>query len=137
MAAAPLDALATLSAISLFTDNLSASRAFYTRVFAAKVLFEDADGCAVKFSNVVINLLRVEAAAELVAPAAVGAREAGRRFQMTIWVDDLDDAMEKLQERGVDRFLVGPETKPWGLRVVTFEDPAGHSWEVAQDVKKY
>ncbi|KND93567.1 hypothetical protein TOPH_01941 [Tolypocladium ophioglossoides CBS 100239] len=132
----PFDSLATLSAVSLFTDDLPTSKAFYTGVFAAKVLFEDADSCAVKFSNVIVNLLRVEAAAELVAPAAVGARDAGKRFQMTVWVDDLDDAMDKLKQRGVDRFLVGPETKPWGLRVVTFEDPAGHSWEVAQDITK-
>ncbi|KAJ6437400.1 glyoxalase-like domain-containing protein [Purpureocillium lavendulum] len=56
------------------------------------------------------------------------------RAQMTLTTTDLDAAVAALRGRGLARFLTGPETKPWGVRTVTFEDPAGHSWEVAQPV---
>lgn len=127
--------LLTLFAISIFTEDLAASKAFYTSVFGAPVINEDAESCAVRFNNFILNLLAAPAAGELVHPAAVASPDAGKRFQMTVWVDDLDSTMAALKEKGVV-FLVGPEVKPWGLRVVTFEDPAGHSWEVAQQVSK-
>ena len=28
--------------------------------------------------------------------------------------------------------LTGPVDRPWGMRVATFTDPDGHSWEIAQ-----
>jgi catechol 2,3-dioxygenase-like lactoylglutathione lyase family enzyme len=133
--ASPSNPLLTLSAISLFTEDLAASKAFYTSVFGAAVVNEDAESCAVKFNNTIINLLVSSAGQELVRPAAVAPPSAGKRFQLTVWVEDLESAMAALREKGVV-FLTGPETKPWGLRTVTFEDPAGHSWEVGQDVSK-
>ncbi|KAJ2972218.1 hypothetical protein NQ176_g7280 [Zarea fungicola] len=51
--------LRTVAAISLFTEDLAASKDFYTRVFEAKVLFEDPESCSVRFNNTIINLLLV------------------------------------------------------------------------------
>ena len=68
-------------------------------------------------------------------PSAVGTAGSGRRAQMTLATTDLEASMAALRARGLTAFLTGPETKPWGVRTVTFEDPAGHSWEVAQEVK--
>ncbi|QLI73083.1 uncharacterized protein G6M90_00g095210 [Metarhizium brunneum] len=127
--------LLTISAMSLLTEDLAASKAFYTDVFGARVLNEDAESCAVKFNNLIINLLAASAGQELVQPAKVAPPEAGKRFQLSIWVDDLDAAMARLRSKGVT-FLSGPEVKPWGLKTVTFDDPAGHNWEIAQDVTK-
>jgi catechol 2,3-dioxygenase-like lactoylglutathione lyase family enzyme len=127
--------LLTISAISLMTENLAASKAFYTDVFGARVLNEDAESCAVKFNNVIINLLVSTAGEDLIQPSKVAPPESGKRFQFSIWTEDLDAAMAKLQSKGV-KFLTGPEVKPWGLRTVTFDDPAGHSWEVGQNVGK-
>jgi uncharacterized glyoxalase superfamily protein PhnB len=28
--------------------------------------------------------------------------------------------------------ITGPADRPWGMRTVTFADPAGHIWEIAQ-----
>ena len=123
--------LGSISAMSLFVEDLGAAKAFYTHVFDVPVVHEDEDSVAVRFDNLVVNLLATSAAAELVEPAGVADRGAGARFQLTIWVDDVDAVCAGLQDQGVE-LLVGPVDKPWGLRVATFADPAGHSWEVAQ-----
>jgi len=129
------NALNKISAISLFVEDLGASKEFYTGVFGATVLFEDASSCAVKFENLIINLLLTSDAGVLVAPAAVGSPDAGKRFQMSIWVDNLEAVVDKLKELDV-KLLTGPQVQPWGMATVTFADPAGHSWEVAQQVPK-
>ncbi|KAK5993013.1 hypothetical protein PT974_06439 [Cladobotryum mycophilum] len=108
--------LLNISAISLFTEDVAASKAFYTKAFGATPL---------RRRRVVLH--------DLVKPSQAAPRDVGKRFQLTVWVDDLESAMAKLKENDVT-FLNGPETKPWGMRVVTFEDPAGHSWEIAQKV---
>ena len=115
-----------LSAISLFVEDLRAAKAFYAEVFGVAVLFEDAASVAFKFDN----LLRVEDAHEIVAPGAVAARDAGARFQLAIWVPDVDAVCARLRERGVA--LNGPIDRPWGMRTANFVDPAGHGWEVGQ-----
>ena len=130
MTTAPLD---SISAISLFVENLQAAKAFYQTVFGVKVLFEDESSVAVKFKNVIVNLLRVESAVALVEPGIVAERGAGSRFQFSIWVDDVDGACAQLRERGV-ALLTGPRNMPWGMRTATFVDPAGHSWEIAQEI---
>jgi len=30
--------------------------------------------------------------------------------------------------------ISGPIDRPWGVRTVTFADPGGHIWEIAQDL---
>ncbi|KAK2608574.1 hypothetical protein QQS21_002921 [Conoideocrella luteorostrata] len=126
------DPLRAIAAISLMTEDLAASKAFYINAFGAQVASEDPESCALKFNNLLINLLVSSAGAELV--GKVASPDAGKRFQLSVWVDDLDAAMARLQTHGV-KFLTGPEVKPWGLKTVTFDDPSGHSWEIAQAVK--
>jgi catechol 2,3-dioxygenase-like lactoylglutathione lyase family enzyme len=120
-----------ISAISLFVDDVAAAKAFYIDVFDVPVVFEDANSAVVQFENLLINLLNAGNAPEIVAPAPVAAREAGSRFQLSIWVPDVDAVCERLKQRGV-RLLQGPLDRPWGMRTANFTDPAGHSWEVAQ-----
>ena len=62
-------------------------------------------------------------------PAAIGGREAGSRFQLTIWVDDADVMCKELATRGVE-LLNGP-IREWGMRTASFTDPDGHIWQVA------
>lgn len=59
----------TLSAISLFVDDLAATTDFYIRVFAVPIVFQDENSAVAKFDNLLVNLLKVESAAELVEPA--------------------------------------------------------------------
>ncbi len=121
-----------INAISLFVEDLQATSAFYREVFGVAILFEDESSVAVKFDNLVVNLLRVEDAREIVDPGAVATRDSGSRFQLSIWVDDVDAVCTQLRKRGVE--LLGPRDRPWGMRTANFIDPAGHSWEVAQKI---
>jgi uncharacterized glyoxalase superfamily protein PhnB len=120
-----------VSAISLFVEDLASARAFYAAVFRAPVIFEDASSVAMRFGDVVVNLLQVDSAKEIVEPGRVGDSGAGSRFQLSIWVPDVDALCEELHRRGVTS-LAGPTDRPWGMRTANFVDPAGHSWEVAQ-----
>ena len=124
----PLD---HFSAISLFVEDLQAAKSFYQEVFGVAVVFEDESSVAVRFQNVIINLLRVENAQEIIEPGFVAARDSGSRFQLSIWVEDVDAVCAQLRGRGV-KLLAGPKDRPWGMRTANFVDPAGNSWEVSQ-----
>ncbi len=126
--------LTKIAAISLFVEDLAAAKTFYTTVFGVAVLFEDSTSVGVKFDNLIVNLLVASEGATLVQPAPVGGPETGKRFQISIWVDDLDAVCERLALHKVE-LLTGPQVQPWGLKTVTFVDPAGHSWEVGQQMK--
>jgi catechol 2,3-dioxygenase-like lactoylglutathione lyase family enzyme len=117
-------------AITLFVDDLPATKAFYENVFGVPTAFEDDDSTVFEFGNILVNLLRTEAAPELVAPAEVAGIDAGVRQQLTIGVDDVDRVCQELVERGV-QLLNGPIDRPWGVRTASFRDPAGHVWEIA------
>jgi len=119
-----------ISAITLFVEDLDATKQFYREVFGLPVHLEDEDSAVFKVENTLINLLRTTAAAELVAPAAVADREAGSRLQLTIEVEDVDATCEELARRGVE-LLNGPMDRPWGIRTASFRDPGGHIWEIA------
>ena len=120
-----------VSAITLFVEDLEATRRFYQEVFGLPVVFEDDDSTVFDFGNTVVNLLKTTAAGELIEPAGVARREAGARFQLTIEVDDVDATCADLAERGVE-LLNGPVGRPWGVRTASFSDPGGHIWEIAR-----
>lgn len=120
-----------IGAITLFVEDLDATKQFYREVFGLPVTFEDADSAVFKFGDTLINLLKASAARELVEPAEVADREVGSRFQFTIEVDDVDATCAELAKRGVE-LLNGPMDRPWGVRTAAFQDPAGHIWEIAK-----
>ena len=120
-----------ISAISLFVEDLAAAKAFYLDVFSGPVVYEDANSVAIQFDNLIINLLHIDNAPEIIAPGKVAARDGGSRFQLSIWVPDVDAVCERLSQHSV-QLLQGPVDRPWGMRTANFIDPAGHSWEVAQ-----
>jgi lactoylglutathione lyase len=127
--------LQDVSAISLFVEDLETAKSFYRDVFGVQVVFEDETSVCVKFDRLFVNLLLLSAAQELVEPGVVAGPDAGSRFQLSIWVDDVDAVCAELERRGV-KLLTGPIDREWGMRTATFTDPAGHSWEVAQEISQ-
>lgn len=125
--------LKSVGAITLFVEDPQRSKAFYQNVFDVPAIHEDEDAAAFKFENTIVNLLRTPAARDLIDPGAVASRDAGSRFQLTIWVDDADGACADLASRGVD-LLNGPMNRDWGMRTASFTDPDGHIWEIAQEL---
>jgi catechol 2,3-dioxygenase-like lactoylglutathione lyase family enzyme len=120
-----------IQAITLFVDDLDATKQFYREVFGLPVMYEDPSSAVFNFGTTLINLLTVSEAPELIAPAQVAGPDAGARFQFTINVDDVDATCAELERRGV-ALLNGPMDRPWGIRTAAFRDPAGHIWEIAK-----
>ncbi|MEV8378428.1 VOC family protein [Kribbella sp. NPDC056861] len=118
-------------AITLFVEDLDECKRFYREVFGLPLDGGDEVSVAFKVGELLINLLQVTEAPELIDPAPVGGAEAGRRFQLTVPVDDVDTLYAELSGRGV-KFLNGPMDRPWGIRTAAFADPAGHVWEIAK-----
>ena len=118
-----------IGAITLFVRDLNSTKDFYRQVFGLPVHFEDPNSAVFKFGNTLINLLDEPAARDLIEPLPV-AEAAGARYQLTIDVEDVDATFADYRSRGVN-FLRGPEYRPWGVRTATFQDPAGHLWEIA------
>ena len=56
------------------------------------------------------------------------------RVQLALNVDDVDAACAQLRTAGVE-LNNGPVDRPWGMRTVTFVDPGGHVWELAQSLQ--
>jgi catechol 2,3-dioxygenase-like lactoylglutathione lyase family enzyme len=120
-----------IGAITLFVEDLAATKQFYQDVFGLPVMFEDDDSAVFDFGNTLANLLRTTAAHELIEPASVASPDAGSRVQLTIDVDDVDGVCAELAKRGV-KLLNGPVDRPWGVRTASFRDPGGHIWEIAK-----
>jgi catechol 2,3-dioxygenase-like lactoylglutathione lyase family enzyme len=120
-----------ISALTLFVDDLDATKQFYLEVFGLPLLFEDDASAVFNFGNTLVNLLRTTAAVELIEPVAVGGPAAEARAQFTIDVDDVDAMCAELVARGV-RLINGPMDRPWGVRTACFADPGGHIWEIAR-----
>ncbi|MFI8192484.1 VOC family protein [Streptomyces sp. NPDC085946] len=120
-----------ISAITLFVEDLKATKRFYRDVFRLPVTYEDNNSAVFSFGDTIINLLQSTAAHELIGPARVAAPDAGSRLQLTLPVDDVDAMCKELTTRGVT-LLNGPMDRPWGIRTASFQDPGGHIWEIAQ-----
>ncbi len=119
-----------IAAITLFAEDLDATKAFYLAVFGLPVYFEDDASVVFRFGSTLINLLKVDEAPGLISPARVAEPDAGSRAQFTLDVDDVDAMCAELEARGVE-LLNGPMDRPWGIRTASFKDPAGHIWEIA------
>jgi len=120
----------SISAITLFVDDLAAAREFYARAFELPLHYEDDVSAVFDFDGTLINLLQEDEAYDLIAPAGVADAGSGARMQFTITVDDVDATAAELARRGVE-LLNGPLDRPWGIRTAAFADPAGHIWEIA------
>jgi catechol 2,3-dioxygenase-like lactoylglutathione lyase family enzyme len=123
----------SMSVITLFAEDMPRTKSFYQDVFGLQVLFASENQVVFKLQNLVVNLTDASDPLALIAPAAVGSRQAGPRFQLVIQVDDVDAACAELARHGVT-LLNGPQDRPWGVRTASFTDPAGHIWEVSQDL---
>lgn len=94
-----------IGAITLFVEDLDATKRFYQEVFDLPVALEDDNSAVFSFGET----------------------------QLTVWVEDVDARCAQLAGRGV-ALLNGPRDRVWGVRTACFAGPAGHVWELAQDL---
>ena len=120
-------------AITLFVEELGATKRFYQDVFGLPIAYEDDSSAVFNFGSTMINLLKSTEAVELIAPAVVASPETGSRLQLTVRVENVDALCAELVEHGVV-LVNGPMDRPWGIRTACFADPGGHIWEIAHDL---
>ena len=125
--------LKSVNVINLFAEDFIGTKSFYQEVFGLPLIFEDEDSALFQFENVMVMVRDVSAASEFIPSAAVGSPEGGPRFVLAVFVDDVDAACTELAHSGVT-LLNGPADRPWGMRTACFADPAGHVWEMGQDL---
>jgi catechol 2,3-dioxygenase-like lactoylglutathione lyase family enzyme len=117
--------------MTLHVPDLGEARKFYADVFGLDAQPLDDDTAMLKFEGVFVFLHQSPAAAH---PAPLILEE-GRKGvgQFAVIVDDVDAVCAEIAGRGVQP-LTGPADRDWGMRTATFADPAGHIWEIAQEL---
>lgn len=122
-----------LGALTLFVRDRMAVSAFYRDALQLRQVFSDDVSTVFELGGTLLNLLEVDAALEVVAPASPVAVGDEPRMLLSLWVEDVDAVCQDLRERGVV-MLNGPVDRAWGKRTAAFRDPAGTAWEIAQDI---
>jgi catechol 2,3-dioxygenase-like lactoylglutathione lyase family enzyme len=125
--------LKRVDVVNLFAEDFAGTKSFYQEVLSLPLVFEDETTAVHKLENMIVCLTDVSAVPELIAPGAVANPEAGSRFILSMFVDDVDAACAELTQHGVV-LLNGPVDRPWGVRTANFTDPAGHIWQISQDL---
>jgi catechol 2,3-dioxygenase-like lactoylglutathione lyase family enzyme len=120
-----------IGAITLFVPDLDRATEFYQEVFGLEANRLEADTAMFKFKNLYLFLHEATAAQEPVPEIGTEAQKGAGQF--AIIVDDVDAVCAELTARGMAP-ISGPANRRWGMRTVTFADPAGHIWEIAQDL---
>jgi catechol 2,3-dioxygenase-like lactoylglutathione lyase family enzyme len=122
-----------IAAMTLFVGDLDRSRKFYQEVFGLSAVDADQDTVMFRFTNMFVFLHRSSAATNQPPAGEVLEQALQGAGQFAIIVDDVDAVRPDLDEAGVD-LLSGPDDRPWGMRTMTFADPDGHVWEIAQEL---
>ena len=118
-------------AINLIVGDLERSKTFYREVFGLFPLDEEEDFALFRFGDTFVAL-RHDPAHHAPPGGFVGLARKGAG-QFSIVVEDVDAVAAELQERGVT-LISGPADRDWGMRTITFADPAGYTWGIAQDL---
>ncbi len=119
-----------IGAMTLMAPDLDSSKEFYQKAFGLPASMEEPDSAMFRFANMFVFLHK--------SPAPVQPPEAkelalGGAGQFAVIVDDVDAVAAELDQLGV-ALLSGPADRSWGMRTITFADPSGYFWEIAQEV---
>ncbi len=120
-----------INAMSLVVRDLERSKTFYREVFGLPPLDEKEDSALFGFKNMYVAL-RKDPAHQPPGRDVLALAQKGFG-QFSIWVEDVDAVRAELDEHGV-RLISGPADRDWGMRTITFADPDGYIWQIAQDL---
>src|ERR1700683_471621 len=114
-----------IGAMTLFVPDLDRARQFYQDVFGLDAQPADDDTIVLRLKDMYLFLHAAAAAQEPLPEVLAEARKGAGQF--AVIVGDVDAG-------GGVSLLSGPADRPWGMRTVTFADPGGHIWEIAQEI---
>ena len=120
-----------IGAMTLYVPDLDAARKFYADVFGLDAQPLEEDTAMLRFEGIFVFLCQSAAAAQPLPEVLDGAAKGVGQF--AVIVDDVDAVCAEIAGRGVQP-LAGPADRDWGMRTATFADPAGHIWEIAQEI---
>lgn len=118
-------------AINLLVGDLERSKTFYREAFGLLPLDEENDFALFRLTDTFIAL-RHDPAHQAQARDVLGLAQKGVG-QFAIVVDDVDAVAAELEGHGVT-LISGPADRDWGMRTITFADPDGYTWGIAQDL---
>ena len=118
-------------AINLIVGDLDRSKTFYREVFGLPPQHEEEDVAVFRFKNMYV-MLQHDPAHQAPPGEVLGLAQKGVG-QFAIVVEDVDAVAAELESHGVT-LISGPADRDWGMRTLTFADPGGYIWEIAQDV---
>jgi len=118
-------------AINLIVGDLDRSKTFYREVFGLPPQHEEEEVAVFRFKNMYV-MLQHDPAHQARPGEVLGLAQKGVG-QFAILVEDVDAVRAELDEHGVT-LISGPADRDWGMRTLTFADPGGYIWEIAQDV---
>lgn len=118
-------------AINLIVGDLERSKTFYREVFGLLPLHEAEDQALFRFTDMYV-MLRHDPAHQAPAGDVHSLAQKGVG-QFAIVVDDVDAVGAELAGHGVT-LISGPADRDWGMRTITFADPGGYTWGIAQDL---
>ena len=119
-----------IGAMTLLVADLDSSKKFYQEAFGLPPMMEEHDSVMFRFTNMYVFLHK--SAAVVVSPEVTELALTGAG-QFAIIVDDVDAVAAELDHRGIP-LLSGPADRAWGMRTLTFADPSGYMWEIAQEI---
>ena len=121
-----------IGAINLIVGDLERSTTFYREVFGQAPQHEDDDTAIFRFKDTYVFLQRGSAHEDAPAGEVLDLAQKGVG-QFAIIVEDADAVRAELDRHGVT-VISGPADRDWGMRTMTFADPGGHTWEIAQEL---
>lgn len=109
-------------AVRIWTDDLAASRSFYTEVLPFEVKIDGTDDGFVIFGTPSIDILLEADEGEWV----------GRFTALSFWVDDIHATHRDLVAKGVE-FVEEPQQQFWGGWLADFKDNRGNVLTLVQN----
>jgi catechol 2,3-dioxygenase-like lactoylglutathione lyase family enzyme len=119
-----------IAAINLVVGDLERSTAFYRDVFGLPVQHEDEDTAMFRFKDTYVFLQSGPVRRDGPSDEVLSLAQNGVG-QFAIIVKDVDAVRTELEAQGVS-VISGPADRDWGMRTMTFADPGGNTWEIAQ-----
>jgi catechol 2,3-dioxygenase-like lactoylglutathione lyase family enzyme len=121
-----------IGAVNLIVGDLRRATTFYREVFGLQPLLEEEDVTVFRFEDTYVMLQHGSSHQDVPAEAVMDLARKGVG-QFAIIVGEVDAVRADLEARGVT-VISGPADRAWGMRTMTFADPGGCVWEIAQPV---
>jgi catechol 2,3-dioxygenase-like lactoylglutathione lyase family enzyme len=121
-----------IAAINLIVGDLTRSAAFYQEVFGLQLQHQDEDTAMFRFKDTYVFLQRGSVHQDTPSGDVLSQAQNGVG-QFAIIVPDVDAVAAELDQQGV-AVISGPTDRDWGMRTITFADPGGNTWEIAQEL---